>query len=205
MHFDLPENCFVNKIIPKKKFLEKIKDKNIKREFELINRIKWLYNLSPKTVGIEATDKVEEIQLFGIYLKTKTMPTKSLVKISKLIPYPVLFIIEYLDETIYAIYSDEFKKLFVRKEGLNNKLNFSGINLEEVYQNLIIQLTGVKTKNYREAMEIYNTIEQTEKEIKALQNKIKKEKQFKYKVELNRELLKKQEFVKELKEKYIDF
>ena len=71
--FHLPKNCEVNKFIPKKVFYEKAGISiSLKNEFvNLIDKIIWKYKLSVDTLGINKTDKVEEIQIFDIYLKEK--------------------------------------------------------------------------------------------------------------------------------------
>ena len=64
--FDLPKECYVNKFLPKKIFYEKVGvSSGVKEEFvNLVERITWLYKLSPDTIGITKTEKIEEIQIF---------------------------------------------------------------------------------------------------------------------------------------------
>ena len=73
--FELPKNCYVNKFLPKKIFYEKVGvSSGVKDEFvNLVDRITWLYKLSPDTVGIPKTEKIEEIQIFQIDVKEKQL------------------------------------------------------------------------------------------------------------------------------------
>ena len=74
--FELPKSCYVNKFIPKKVFYEKVGvSSNVKEEFiNLVDRITWLYKLSPDTLGLTKTDEIEEIQIFKIDVKEKKIP-----------------------------------------------------------------------------------------------------------------------------------
>ena len=94
---NLPSSTEVNRVIPKNRFLQEANSK-IKKEFGQIEKIIWQNNLSPKTINIEADEKIEEIQVFSsIHLKEKLIPKNALSYIQKLIPYPILFIFQYKD------------------------------------------------------------------------------------------------------------
>lgn len=70
-----------------------------------------------------------------------------------------------------------------------------GLNLEEVYKNLIKQLIPIKNTledDIEKLMELDRKRENLEKEIKKLEKRMNKERQFNRKVELNIELQKKQ-------------
>jgi len=103
-----PKSSTVKKTIPKNRFLADA-DAKIKKEFQAIEKIIWQNNLSPKTINLPRTDEVEEIQIFKIILRQKEMPKQALQFIQNLIPYPILFILEYKDDFLYAIF---YKKTF---------------------------------------------------------------------------------------------
>ena len=72
------------------------------------------------------------------------------------------------------------------------EFDFSGINLEIVYQKLIKAFIKDEAKikdSFEATIELDTKIKRLGKEIQNLQNKIKKEKQFNRKVELNKTLL----------------
>lgn len=70
---ELSKDCYVNKFLPKKIFYEKVGvSSGDKDEFvNLVDRITWLYKLSPDTIGIPKTDSIEEIQIFQIDVREK--------------------------------------------------------------------------------------------------------------------------------------
>ncbi len=189
MNINLPDIAKIEKTIPKKKFLEKIHDGKTKRDFDKIAKIVWSFNLSQKTINVNATAKIEEIQIFTLTLKTKELPKKAIEIISKLIPYPVLFIIQYENEKMLAINYKEKNKFFFSKWNEPKQINFSGNNLEEIYKNIVMSFFNIKSSNFEESFELQLKLDVLEKEIKHIENKIKKEKQFKYKVELNKKLI----------------
>jgi len=103
MNFNLPKNTLVDKFIPKNKFFSKtILNSKIKDDFtNQIKKITWKYKLSPETISVNKTSKVEEIQIFEIELKNKTTPNNILQVIDRLIPYPILYIFTYENDFKY--------------------------------------------------------------------------------------------------------
>ena len=205
MMLDLPKEALVDKFVPKRRFYEKalINTKLKKRFQQDVKRITWLYKLSEETMGIDSTEDVEEIQIFELELKNKKIPKKVLKVIDKSIPYPILYIFSYEDDYAYGIsLKDERNKYYLSKWNGEKKFNFSGINLETVYQNLVktfIDKVHKEEKKFDEIVTIDQKIKSLEKEVKVLKNKISRESQFNKKVELNKKLHKKQDKLKELK------
>ncbi len=180
----LPASSFVNKTIPKKKFLEN-SDVKIKKALQSIEKIIWQNSLSPKTINLPKSQEIEEIQLFKIILRQKETPKQALQYIQKLIPYPILFILEYGDDLAYAIfYKNEF---FYKHAEL--EIDPNAQNMQNLYENIIKAFLDIQKPNFHEAIALQNKIKALQKEIDILKNKIKKEKQFKYKVEMNKRLI----------------
>ena len=134
--FELPKNCYVNKFLPKKVFYEKVGVSfGVKDEFvNLVDRITWLYKLSPETIGIPKTDNVEEIQIFQIDVKEKRIPLAVIKTITKGVQYKTLFLIKYNEEFCYSIKADD---IFTTEWNENIKFDFNAINLEIVYENIV--------------------------------------------------------------------
>ena len=107
--------------------------------------------------------------------------------IQKLIPYPILFFITFNDEYFYAIIDKN--NFFHSNWNEKKKFNFNTNSLKEIYENLIKSFLEVKEEDFENAVNLQNKINTLKKEIVSLESKIKKEKQFKYKVELNKKLL----------------
>jgi len=217
MDLNLPQSALVNKFIAKTKFYEKatlsskVQDEFIKK----IQKITWKYKLSEATIGISKTDNVTEIQVFTIELKEQLIPKNVLKVIDKAIPYQILYQFVYQESVAYGItLKGSILKSIDGQE--NSSLNyyfsewdksinfdFTGINLENIYQKLIKVFIGAETNKqnkFETIIETDNTIKGLEKDVKILSNKIKREKQFNRKVELNKSLLAKQKQLQPLKE-----
>ena len=194
----LPKKCEVNKFIPKKVFYEKVEVSSSVREdfINLVDRITWLYKLSPDTIGISKTEKVEEIEIFQIDLKEKKVPNTILKTITKGIPYKILFILKFKNEVCYSI---KVEDIYTTEWNKNIELDFNVIKLELLYENIVKIIIDKKdnNRNFEEIIEEKNIILDLEKRISNLKLKIKNEKQFNRKVELNKEL---NEILNELEE-----
>ena len=187
--FELPKNCYVNKFLPKKIFYEKVGvSSGVKDEFvNLVDRITWLYKLSPDTIGIPKTEKIEEIQIFQIDVKEKQIPLSVIKTITKGVQYKILFLIKYNNEICYSTKVDD---IYTTEWNDNIIFDFNAINLEIVFENIVKQIIKEESndKKFDEIIELKNNRDNLEKRINQLKQKIKAEKQFNKKVELNKEL-----------------
>lgn len=198
---NLPNNAKVNKIIPKNTFYNKFSISNkLKNEFiDKIQRIIWLYKISEKTVNIEKNDKVEEIQIFEVELKSKEIPKNVLKLIDKAIPYPILFIFKFQEEFVYGMslkYDGVLEDYYFSDWNENINFDFSAINLEKVYQKIIkkfIKNLDTENKEFIEIIEENAIIDSIKKEIQILKQKIRQAKQFSKQVDLNKKLLEKED------------
>ena len=199
--FELPKDCYVNKFLPKKIFYEKVGvSSGVKDEFvNLVDRITWLYKLSPDTIGITKTENVDELQIFQIDVKEKKTPLSVIKTITKGVQYKILFLIKYNDEYCYLIkvgdniYSSDWNEKI--------KFEFNAINLEIVYENIVklIIKEDNNSKQFGEIIEDKNAKIDLEKRINQLQQKLKNEKQFNRKMEINVEINKLNKEMEELK------
>ena len=195
----LPINCKVNKVIPKKAFYERIDiSSKVKEKFiNIIEKIIWLYKISEDTINIKKTENVEEIEVFRLELK-KDEDVKDIIKIiTKNIPYKILFIITFEEKKKYAIkYEDD---IFITEWNENISININSLTLEELYKDLIRKINKIDNNNDLE-IEINKAkkIEQINKDIERLESKLKKEKQFNLKVDINKEIINKKMELEEL-------
>ena len=189
--FDLPSYCVVNKFIPKKTFYEKLNiATSVKDEFvDVVDKITWLYKISEETLKINKTENVEEIEIFEINLKTKKIPKNVIKIISKAIPYKILFVIKWNSDICYSISAGNN---YYTEWNDNIVIAFKGFDLETIYQNIVkIIIKEQDNENHFEKVIEDNTRKNVlEKQIEILKNKIRSEKQFNKKVELNQELRK---------------
>lgn len=88
-----PESTRVERVIPKNKIYEAANvNAAVTTQFVAqVEQIKWAYKLSAKTLNIEPSKAVPEIQLFELKLKGDVVDEKVLAAIDKAIPFPILF------------------------------------------------------------------------------------------------------------------
>lgn len=216
MMFQLPSSTLVNRKIPKNKFYEKLRaNQHLKELFtEQVESIIWKHKLSKETIRLEPKDDIEEVQVFEVHLKERTYSLDLLRSIDKVIPYPILHVFIYEDQVKLAIAYKERNQTdgnrsVVRSyhesewqplEGL--KLNIiQGFDLKAVYENIIRQLLPIKVKPEIEltaALEQYARMDKLTQECQRLEAKIRGEKQFNRKVELNMELQRKRKELNQL-------
>lgn len=200
--FNLPKECIVDKIIPKKIFYDNVNMTNaIKQEFiNKVEKIIWKYKISEENINVAKTQNVEEFEIFELDLKEK-YEVKNLIKvITKEIPYPILFFIKFNEEFQYAIKYKE--NIYFSKWNNNITFNFVDFDLEKVYENIVKAITNIENniKNIQEALDKRQEIIKIQNEINKLENQIKKEQQFNRKVEINRKILELKNKMEELKD-----
>lgn len=195
---DIPKKCYVNKFLPKKIFYEKIAiSSSVKEEFtNQVDRITWLYKISSDTIGISKTNNIEEIEVFKLDLKEKIIPKNVIKVITKGVPYKILFLLKYNEEYCYLLKIDDIYNLEWNKD-IN--IDFNAINLEVLYENIAKTIIDKKedNRNFEIIIEEKRKIDDLNKKISNLRSKIKSEKQFDRKLELNNELNK---LLKEMEE-----
>lgn len=188
--FNLPNQAFIDKFLPKKTFEEKVI--NGKKVFKDISKITLKYKLSPNTINIEKTQNIAEILIFEIILNEKNIPKNAIKTIDELVVFPKLYVFKYKDEFCYGVFYKEEKKYFFSNWNETKEFNFNHTNLEKVYENLIKIFfkseASTIQNDFIKSFQIENKIQNLKKEIEVLENKIKKEKQFKNKLLLSGQL-----------------
>lgn len=212
----LPKSTEFNKRIPKQKFYENLSvTPAIKTAFtEQIKIIYWRNKLAATTLNLAPGKLVTEIEVFEIRLTSPDLDEDILRLIDREIPYHILFLLEYDGKYQAAMGYKEaassgkaaFKvERYYRTEWLTEEelpLHLEGLTIDAVYENFIRQIAGDRlTSNenttLKESVEQQKQREQIEKQIAALETKMKKEKQLNRKMELKAEIKKlKQALVK---------
>jgi hypothetical protein len=213
---NIPDRALYNRRIPKNKFYKQIGvDTKLERKFiDEIEQIIWKYKLSKDTVNLEPTKEIEEIQIFEIILKRKHISIEVLENIDRVIPYPILFILKYESDIKLVIAHKERNKIDPNKMVVHsyyqtewmkeNQIQMdvlNGLNLKDVYENILKQLLPIESTfedNIEELIKLSEEQEKLKKEISRLEKRIKREKQFNRKVELNLKLKKKKKELEEL-------
>ena len=205
----LPKSTEFNKRIPKQKFYENLSvTPAIKTAFtEQIKIIYWRNKLAATTLNLAPGKLVTEIEAFEIRLTSPDLDEDILRLIDRAIPYHILFLLEYDGKYQAAMGYKEaassgkaaFKvERYYRTEWLTEEelsLHLEGLTIDAVYENFIRQiagdrLVGNKNTTLKESVEQQKQREQIEKQIAALETKMKKEKQLNRKMELKAEIKK---------------
>ncbi|MFY0542960.1 DUF4391 domain-containing protein [Brevibacillus sp. H7] len=214
--FQLPSSTLVNRKIPKNKFYEKLRANHHLKELftELVESILWKHKLSKDTIRLEPKEDIEEIQIFEVHLKEQSYSLELLRSIDKAIPYPILHVLMVEGQAKLAIAYKERNQTDDNRSVVRSyhetdwqpvesiELNIlQGLDLKAVYENIIRQLLPIKMKSEIElsaVLERQAHIDKLTQECQRLESKIRAEKQFNKKVELNMELQRKRKELNQL-------
>lgn len=189
----LPSSTEVNRRVAKEKLYanaamttqvrDRIKDQ--------IESVIWRNKLADSTMSVAAGETVKEIEVFEIVLRQRELDKRVLPAIAKAIPYKLVFVLSFAGEVqAWMEASDSFYNTdWFSQTDLT--LNFEGLNLDAMYDNLVRQIAGGRLDGVREiaeAVELDKRRQKLECEIATLEKKILCEKQFNRQVELNGEL-----------------
>ena len=203
----LPKSTEFNKRIPKQKFYENLTvTPAMKRVFiDQIKVIYWRNKIAVTTMNLGGGDAVTEVELFEIKLASPQLDVSVLRQIDKEIPYHIIFLLEcdgkYQAWTAYketaASGSNAFKVgTYYHTEWMPEEelpLKVDGLDIDKVYENFVRQIAGdtLQTdsdESLKESVERDAKRQLLEKQISALQAKVRKEKQLNKQVQLNSEL-----------------
>ena len=205
--FNLPESTCYNKRIPKQKFYDNLKiNTRLQQQITTeIESIYWKHKLSPETLNISTGKYVQEIEIIEIAVRQQGINTSIIEAIDREIPYHILFILRYQElAQMWISYKESIKNregkfkidsYYCTAWGKPNqlKITIEGLNLDKVYENLIQQIAGDKLcvteeSDLKNAINEAKETEKLQRQIKQLENKIDKEKQFNRQVKLMGEL-----------------
>ena len=203
----LPKSTEFNKRIPKQKFYENLSvTPAMKRVFiDQIKVIYWRNKIATTTMNLAAGDTVTEVEVFEVKLASPQLDVSVLRQIDKEIPYHIIFLLEcdgkYQAWTAYkeaaASGNNAFKVgTYYHTEWLPEAelpLKVDGLGIDKVYENFVRQIAGdvLQTdsdESLKESVERDEKRQLLEKQISALQAKVRKEKQLNKQVQLNAEL-----------------
>lgn len=205
----LPKSTEFNRRIPKQKFYENLTvSPSLKRVFvDQIKVIFWRNKIAATTINLAAGETVTEIEIFEVKLTEPKLDESVLRQIDKEIPYHIVFLLE-CDERYQAWMAykeaavsgnNAFKVgTYYHTEWLEESellLKVEGLNIDKVYENFVRQIAGdvlqaEKQESLKESVNRDNRRQELQKQITALQHRIRKEKQFNKQMQLNTELKK---------------
>ena len=195
---DFPQTTEFGKKVPKKRFYDNADiPGHIRRLFVTeIESVIWRNKFSSSTLNVEQGASVTEIELLQISLRQKSLSKAVLETIPRIIPYHLIFLLEYLENYQLSVaYSPArgkavcFSTQWQAFEALS--LQIKGLNLDEVYENFVRQIAGgnlTRGESLQADVEREKARTALQKRIASLSRKLRAEKQFNRQVEINREL-----------------
>ena len=204
---DFPRSTEFNKRIPKQKFYENIDiTPALKRVFvEQIRLIYWQNKLAATTLNLAAGETVNEIEVLEVRLNAPQLDEAVLRQIDREIPYHILFIltcdgkaqawIGYKEAAASGSNAFKVSRYFHTDWVTANELQFrvDGLNMDAIYENLVRQIAGDALQadsgeSLQASVERDEKRRQLEKQIAALESKMRKEKQLNRRMEINTDL-----------------
>ena len=155
-----------------------------------ISRITIVNEVSSAKVNIADGEQVKSFFVLQVALKKKDFEDKTIITISKLIPQNMLLVLECGGEAKLATYHTKLMQTeWKRKEDLSVELK--GLNMDAVWENIIIQIGGIKMdqgNTLDEQIAVDEKRMKIQKEIDRLTKAVKNEKQPKKKLELAQQI-----------------
>ncbi|MBI9112378.1 DUF4391 domain-containing protein [Maridesulfovibrio ferrireducens] len=204
--YNFPKQTFVGSPLPKSKIykLAGVSSKVQKMFVREVEKITWSYKLAPETINLPASESVQEIQIFTVALRTEKLNYEVLETIDKAIPSPLFFVLDYGNKNKYvAAYKrpsevDRSKWVvsgYSETEWINDGSERKELpvvlNMGALYHTLlknIIPLPARKNEPINKLFLRMDQLRSIKRDASKLESRIRKEKQFNRKVELNSEL-----------------
>ena len=211
-----PVSTEFNKRIPKQKFYDNLDvSPTLRRVFvDQIRLVYWRNKLAASTLNIAAGEVVSEVEVFEVRLNETKLDEAVLKQIDKEIPYHILFIltcdgkaqawIGYKEAA--ASGSNAFKvNRYYHTDWMPEdelQLRIDGLNMDTVYESLVRQIAGDKLQaesgeSLKESVQRDEKKKQLEKQIAALESKMRREKQLNRRMEMNAEMKKLKEMIQQ--------
>lgn len=208
MLFEYPKSAAFGRILPKSKIYQHANPGSTIKELFIrqIEQIVWHYKLAPETIKLAGKRSVPEIQIFSISLKEGEIKKDVLRCIDQAIPFPIFFELRY-DGKIKAIaaykrpseadglkwvISDYFETAWMPNDILRKPLPLV-FDLESLYASLLAPLMPFAAhpgEGLQAFVERTEEIQFKQRELEKCKARLRKEKQFNRKLEINTELRK---------------
>ncbi|MEN8282192.1 DUF4391 domain-containing protein [Acinetobacter gerneri] len=210
--YKFPQQAKVDRLIPKNKFYEQGKA-NTKIEQLFVNQvenIRWAYKLASSTIHLQDQEDLKEIQIFRVKSRVEDLDVSILSFIDKLILTPIVFEVVYQDKVkVVATYkrlnqADKTKAVigqYYASEWLEDHDRIElpiYLKLADLYEHFIAQILPIASSKDQEnddesvsielQLQKSQQLESLQKQLDKLKSKLRNEKQFNRKVELNQQI-----------------
>jgi len=173
-----------------------------------VDKIIWSNKIASSTTNLAAGDLAKEFEVFEVSLKSPSLDGELLRHIDRAVPYHIVFILEYQGRYKACISYKEttlsgnmafkvnsyYYTDWLDKQNLPLKLE--GLNLDAAYENFVRQMAGETLQKIASDESLKDSVARSEqkellqRQILALESKIRKEKQLNRQIEINLELKK---------------
>lgn len=173
----LPASTEIKKLITKKKVYEHFgADMSAERRKKFdadIARMTLTNEVSPVSINIAAGDDVQNFFILHIALKSKEFDQQNISYISRLFGQRLVMILESEGQSRLALWQT---KLIMTEWAAPDtlRLPLSGLNLDKVWENIVLQIAGIEIEQGRTLDEQIAVSAQREKLLKEM-NKLEKQ------------------------------
>ena len=210
--YKFPQQAKVDRLIPKNKFYEQGKaNTKIEQLFvDQVENIRWAYKLASSTIHLQDQEDLKEIQIFRVKSRVEDLDVSILSFIDKLILTPIIFEVVYQDKVkVVATYkrlnqADKTKAVigqYYASEWLEDHDRIElplYLKLADLYEHFIAQILPIASSKDQEnddesvsielQLQKAQQLESLQKQLDKLKSKLRNEKQFNRRVELNKQL-----------------
>lgn len=204
--FAYPKQAAFGRNLPKTKIYEHTRlTATMRNKFiRQIEKIVWQYKLAPETVNLPPKKDAPEIEVFTITLRTRDIGIEVLRAIDNAIPFPIIYELIFDGRVKVAAafkrpseadslkwvtdiyFESDWQKLDNKRKPLPIALDVAGL-----YEQILRELMPVQPRlgeNIADQVQRVGVIQGKRTETAKLQARLKKEKQFNRKVEINAQL-----------------
>ena len=210
--YKFPQQAKLDRLIPKNKFYEQGKaNTKIEQLFvDQVENIRWAYKLASSTIHLQDQEDLKEIQIFRVKSRVEDLDVSILSFIDKLILTPIVFEVVYQDKVkVVATYkrlnqADKTKAVigqYYASEWLEDHDRVElplYLKLADLYEHFIAQILPITSSedsgdddesvSIELKLQKAQQLESLQKQLDKLKSKLRTEKQFNRKVELNKHI-----------------
>lgn len=184
----LPKSTEMSKQLPKKAIYAKFQMNTAAKEKidADISRITIVNEITPDKINLPAGEDVKSFFVLLVSLKKKDYDEKNIATLSKLISQNILFILECDGESRLAVFHTKVMQT-EWKPSEEQRIELRGLNLDTVWENIVIAVSGVSLEQGNtldEQIIIDEKRQKLEKEIAKLEKQARAERQPKKKFEM---------------------
>lgn len=196
MSFGLPHTTEVNKALPKKAIYSKFGLKAAQRDHfdEDISRLVISHEITTRSVPALATVDIRGIYVVTVLLKRKDFDHRNIELLTKLIPQKMVIALLHDEQVKFAIFEQRlFTTEWQFQTPHSSFLTLKGLSLDDVWQSMVTTIGGFTLQDGNTLDEQIIIDEQQarlQKQIAAFENKMRKEKQPRKKLELHLQISK---------------